>query len=71
LSRLLLFLSLEETLDAVRVQLLGRELLLEGQVATYDEKCRIEKAARNAGFRVQNCLRVTPAAFHPAPNSTP
>jgi hypothetical protein len=71
LSRLILSLSLDETLDVVRIHPLGRELLLEGKVASYEEKCRIEKAARNAGFWVQNCLRVTPAAFHPGANSTP
>jgi diphthamide synthase (EF-2-diphthine--ammonia ligase) len=70
LSTLILSLALDETLDVVRFQLLGHELVLEGQVASYDEKRRIERAAREAGFRIQNALRVIPAAFHPNISST-
>lgn len=69
LTNLLLSLGLEKR-DTIRVQKLGDELLLEGWVASYDEKCRIERAARSAGFQIQNCLRVIPAAFHPDCNPT-
>ena len=58
-------LALALPLDTVRLQLLGNELLLQGWVTSYDEKCRVERAARSAGFQVQNWLRVIPAAFHP------
>ena len=47
--------------DSIRIALLGPVLVIEGSVATYDLKCRIERAARLAGFdSIQNCLRVVP-----------
>lgn len=66
LAQLLLSLHLEGV-ESVRLRVFGRELVMEGWVPRYELKSRIEKAARSAGFRTQNCLRIIPGAvFRPA-----
>jgi hypothetical protein len=57
-------------IDSVRFGLENGLLVLEGRVASYEVKRKIEAAAYSAGFQVQNGLRVTPgriAAFPPPP----
>jgi hypothetical protein len=46
--------------DGIRLRRIGPQLLLEGSVASYDSKCRIEKAAVETGLQVQNWLKVVP-----------
>jgi hypothetical protein len=48
--------------EGVRVTLTGRTLILEGNVGSYEAKCRIETAARKAAPRLQSSLRVFPRA---------
>ena len=48
----------------VHFSIFGSELLLTGHVPSYEAKCRIEAAARNSGYRIQNCLKVTPGIDH-------
>ncbi|MPZ48358.1 MAG: hypothetical protein GEU75_03440 [Dehalococcoidia bacterium] len=60
LSQLILSLPPYE-LESVRLSLDGHELILEGRIASYEAKRRMETAARAAGFQVKNGLRVTPA----------
>ena len=48
-------------LESVRLSLNAGLLFMEGRIASYEAKCRLESAALAAGFRVHNSLRVTPA----------
>jgi len=66
LSGLLLSLPPYE-LESVRFYIEGERLVMEGCVASYEAKCRMESAARAAGFQVQNSLRVTPGIGSNAP----
>jgi hypothetical protein len=64
-------LTLRADLGAVRFELMGNQLALDGWVPSYDAKRKIEAAARAAGFRIQNCLRVLPGlatTIVPAPS---
>jgi hypothetical protein len=54
-------------LESVRFSLEGEQLVIEGRIASYEAKCRMESAARAAGFQVQNSLRVTPGIVSFAP----
>ena len=63
LSRLILSLPPYD-IEAAVFSLDGEELILEGRVDCYDAKCRLEAAARSAGFSVRNGLRVVPAIAH-------
>ena len=66
LAGLLSAISIE--IKAMRFQVLATgELVLDGLVASSDQKRKIEDAAREAGFRTQNRLRVVPAAFAAEP----
>jgi hypothetical protein len=57
-------------LESVRFSLEDTRLILEGRVPSYETKCRMEHAARAAGFEVQNGLRVTPGIVSfPPPTS--
>jgi hypothetical protein len=49
--------------DNIRASIQGSTVVLEGCVASFDAKCKIERIAAKAGLRVRNRLRVTPAAF--------
>ena len=65
IARLLLSLHLQG-LDSVRLSVLGRQIILEGSVPSYELKCKVEKQARGAGFSIQNCLRVVPGVEYPS-----
>jgi hypothetical protein len=54
----------------VHYSLQGPELVLEGRVPSYETKCRIEAAGRDAGFQIVNWLRIVPGA-PPLPRPTP
>jgi hypothetical protein len=47
-------------LAGVRLYRVGDEIVLQGTVSDYAEKCRIEQQALAAGVQVRNCLRVIP-----------
>jgi hypothetical protein len=49
-----------EEIGNVRCDVEGRALFLEGHVPSYEVKCKIESRLREAGYEVQNHLRVTP-----------
>ena len=66
LSQLILSLPPYE-LESMRMSFEGEELILEGRIASYEAKVRMEAAARAAGFQVENGLRVTPGIAHFAP----
>jgi hypothetical protein len=53
----------EKGLEGVRAEVIGRTLLLEGSVGSYEAKCRIEKAAQALVLRLDSSLRVIPGAF--------
>jgi len=59
LSELILSLPADEV-ESVRFSLEGNHLVVEGRVASYSAKRKMENAAIDAGFQVQNGLRVTP-----------
>ena len=59
LAELILSLAPYES-EMVRFSRDGDDLVLEGPIASYEAKCRVEGAARAAGFHVHNSLRVTP-----------
>ena len=65
IARLLSSLHLQG-LDSVRLSVLGREIILEGSVPSYELKCKVEKEARGAGLSIQNCLRVVPGVEYPS-----
>ena len=65
-----LALSLEERYG-VHFTIFGAELVLTGHVPNYEAKCRIEAAARVSGYRIQNCLKVTPSLGNVSWPSTP
>jgi hypothetical protein len=44
----------------VHFAIYGGDLVISGHVPSYEAKCRIEASARTSGYRVQNCLKVTP-----------
>jgi hypothetical protein len=46
----------------VHLSLVGRELIMEGSVPSYEAKRKIESMARSLGLAVRNCIRVTPGA---------
>jgi hypothetical protein len=52
--------------ESVRFNLEGHELVMEGRVPSYEAKCRMVNAAREFGFEIQNCLRVTPGLIFSA-----
>ena len=54
-------------LESVRATLIGRRLILEGNVGSYEAKCRIEKAARGLALHLESCLKVIPGAFFDSP----
>jgi len=47
-------------LDSVRVTVVGREIVLEGNVESYELKCKAGESVRQDGFSIQNCLRIVP-----------
>jgi hypothetical protein len=51
----------------IRASIQGPAVVLEGTVASFEAKCKIEEIATKAGLRVHNHLRVTPAAFNAVP----
>ena len=61
LGAMALSLNLDElSADSVRFRLMGSKLLIDGSVPTYEAKRRIEAAARAAGYKIDNWLRVVP-----------
>jgi len=61
----------EDMASCLRLSLDGNELVMEGHVGCYEEKRKIEVAARSAGFTIHNHLRVIPGAFAPLQPSVP
>ena len=55
--------------EGVRYNLFDDTLVIEGSVRNYDAKSRIEREARDAGFNVQNSLRVIPGPNSPEPKT--
>jgi osmotically-inducible protein OsmY len=57
-----LFLDLGIEPSTITIAIAGDTLVLNGAVASYDQKLIAERAAKQAGFRrVENALRVVPA----------
>ena len=52
--------------ESVHLSLEGHELVMEGRVPSYEAKRRMVNAAREFGFEIQNCLRVTPGLISPS-----
>jgi hypothetical protein len=53
--------------DSVRASVQGPIVVLEGTVASYAAKCKIEAICAASRLRIRNHLRVTPAAFDASP----
>ena len=53
----------------IRARMQGPVVILEGCVASFDAKCKNERIAAQAGLRIRNHLRITPAAFTSSPQT--
>jgi len=52
-----------DAVDSIRFSYINQELIVEGQVPSYEAKCMIDKAAQAAGLNLENYLRVVPGVF--------
>jgi hypothetical protein len=71
IARLLLSFNLDDA-GSVQLRLVGREVVMEGWVPSFEAKSKMEQAARAAGFRTLNTLRIIPGAdSRPAADPSP